>query len=237
MIKKIPCEKMGESNLDWLKSKLHFSFADYYNEKNINFGVLRILNDNIIISNKGFLPHSHRDMEIISYVVNGQVLHKDSIGNEVLLERGHVQYLSAGKGVSHSEINTGNEELRLLQIWILPNKLNHNPIYKSHKFNWEERKDKFLYLVSNINGEAPIKINQDVNIYAIELSTDKITEFPIKKGRQAYIVQIEGNSLINDNLELKERDGLEVIGESIKIKSLKNSHIIIIEMFERMDLK
>lgn len=237
MIKKLLVEKMGESNLGWLKSKFHFSFAEYYNEKNINFGVLRVMNDDLIASHTGFSPHPHRDMEIISYVVKGKLSHKDSIGNESVLERGEVQYMSAGTGIMHSELNKHDEELRILQIWILPDKLNYKPNYGNYKFKWEDRVNKFLHFVSGQKGNAPIKINQDVNFYVTELFENKEIDFEIKQRRQAYVVQIEGKSLINNEIELKEKDGLETIGESLKIKAIEKSHILIIEMLERMDLK
>ena len=236
MIRRIPMENMGGSNLGWLKSKFHFSFAEYYNEENINFGVVRVINDDIIAGGGGFPSHPHRDMEIISYMVDGKLTHKDSMGNESSIARGEVQYMSAGTGVMHSEYNKESEEARLLQIWILPDKRNHTPNYGEYKFKWEEREDKFLHMVSSKEGDAPIKINQDVNFYVIELSKDKEEKFEIKSGRQAYMVQIEGSSAVN-GIELKTRDGLESIGESLEIKALEKSHILIIEMLERDDLK
>lgn len=236
MIRRLPVEKMGGSDLGWLKSKFHFSFAEYYNEKNINFGVLRVINDDIIAEGGGFPTHPHRDMEIISYVIDGRLTHKDSMGNESSIARGEVQYMSAGTGVTHSEYNKDPEEARLLQIWILPDKRNHIPNYGEYKFKWNEREDKFLHMVSSKEGDAPVKINQDVNFYVIELSKDKEEKFEIKSGRQAYMVQIEGSSVVN-GIELNMRDGLESIGESLEIKALEKSHILIIEMQERDDLK
>lgn len=236
MIRKLPEEKMGGSDLGWLKSKFHFSFAEYYNEKNINFGVLRVINDDLIAPGTGFPTHPHRDMEIVSYVVDGYLTHKDSMGNESSIKRGEVQYMSAGTGVTHSEYNKHEEELRLLQIWILPDRKNHIPAYGEYKFEWSERENKFLHFVSRKDGEAPIKVNQDVNFYVIEMEKGKEETFEIKEGRQAYLVLIEGTAVIN-SISLNARDGLESIGESLKIKSNEKSHILIIEMEERDDLK
>ncbi|MFB0917501.1 MAG: pirin family protein, partial [Clostridiaceae bacterium] len=129
MIKRIDNTKMGRSNLGWLNSLFHFSFAEYYNPKNINFGVLRVVNDDLILSNTGFPTHPHRDMEIVSYVVNGALTHGDSMGNKNTITRGHVQYMSAGTGVTHSEYNYSDETARFLQIWILPDKRGHLPQY------------------------------------------------------------------------------------------------------------
>lgn len=229
MLRKIESENMGISNLGWLKSKFHFSFAEYYNPDNINFGVLRVINDDLIQSNTGFDTHPHRDMEIISYVVNGELTHGDSMGNKNTITRGHVQYMSAGTGVYHSEHNLGKDTSRLLQIWILPDKKGYTPNYGDYRFEWEARKNKWLHMVSSKEGEAPIKINQDANIYSLELDTEKEINFPVKDGRQAYLVQIEGASEVNSIL-LNGRDAMEIIEEDILIKAKETSHILIIEM-------
>ena len=229
MLRKIESKNMGSSNLGWLKSTFHFSFAQYYNPKNMNFGVLRVINDDLVEANTGFDTHPHRDMEIISYVVNGQLTHGDSMGNKNTLSRGHVQYMSAGTGVYHSEHNLGKDTLRVLQIWILPDKADHEPNYGDFRFNWDDRKNKWLHMVSSKSGNGQIKINQDINIYSTELEKGKEISFPVKAGRQAYLVQIEGSSLINQ-IHLNERDGMEIVEEDILIKAEKSSHLLIIEM-------
>lgn len=229
MLRKIDSNNMGSSNLGWLRSKFHFSFAEYYNPNNMNFGVLRVINDDLIQPNTGFGTHPHRDMEIISYVVNGELTHGDSIGNKNTISRGHAQYMSAGTGVHHSEHNLGKDTLRLLQIWILPDKQDYKPDYGDYRFNWEDRQNKWLHMVSSKEGSAPIKINQDMNIYVIELEEGKDIDFKVNEGRQAYLVQIEGNSIINE-IELNERDGMEIVEENILIKAKKTSHILILEM-------
>ena len=236
MLRRLPVEKMGESNLGWLRSKFHFSFAEYYNEENINFGVLRVINDDYIAPGTGFPTHPHRDMEIISYVIEGKLTHKDSMGNESTLERGEVQYMSAGTGVTHSEYNKHAEDTRILQIWVLPDRKGHTPNYGEYKFKYEDRIGKWLHFVSSKEGDAPIKVNQDVNFYVTEIEAGKEMEFEVKEGRQAYVVQIEGKSEINSTA-MNPRDGLETIGESLKIAALEKSHILVIEMKEREDLK
>ncbi|KZL90383.1 pirin family protein [Clostridium magnum] len=229
MLKKIESRNMGSSNLGWLRSKFHFSFAEYYNPDNMNFGVLRVINDDLVEAGTGFDTHPHRNMEIISYVVNGELTHGDSMGNKNTITRGHVQYMSAGTGVYHSEHNLGKEELRFLQIWILPDKKNYKPNYGDYKFNWNDRQNTWLHMVSSKDGNAPIKINQDMNIYSLELEKGKEISFPVKEGRQAYLVQIEGSSIINHIL-LADRDGMEIIEEDISIRSEQTSHILILEM-------
>ena len=196
MIRKLDNNKMGSSDLGWLKSKFHFSFADYYNPNNIKFGVLRVLNDDRVETNTGFDTHPHRDMEIISYVVDGELTHGDSMGNKRTLSRGHVQYMSAGTGVYHSEHNYGSNLLRFLQIWIIPDNKGYTPSYGDYMFDWHLRKNNWLHIVSGMDGNAPIKINQDANFYVLELETGKDIKFPVAEDRQAYLVQIEGRSRI-----------------------------------------
>ena len=230
MLRKIDHNNMGRSNLGWLNSLFHFSFAEYYNPKNINFGVLRVINDDLIAAGTGFDTHPHRDMEIVSYVVEGDLTHADSMGNSQTVSRGHVQYMSAGTGVLHSEHNRGDKLLRLLQIWIIPDQRGYQPNYGDYKYNWEDRHNQWLHIVSNKEGDAPVKVNQDVNFYALELEKDKEISFPVKEGRQAYLVQIEGQSEIN-SIALDGRDGLEIVEEDIQIKAVTdNAHFLVIEM-------
>ncbi len=229
MLKKIDSKNMGSSNQGWLRSIFHFSFAEYYNPENIHFGVLRVINDDLIDGGTGFDTHPHRDMEIISYVVNGELTHGDSMGNKNTITRGHVQYMSAGTGVFHSEHNLGVEELRFLQIWIFPDKKGYKPNYGDYRFEWKDRHNQWLHMVSSSNGNAPIKINQDMNIYSIELDKGKETNFTVGEGRQAYLVQIEGSSLIN-GIQLHDRDGIEIEEEILEVKAEETSHMLILEM-------
>ena len=170
-------------------------------------------------------------MEIISYVVNGEITHKDSMGNAETLKRGEVQYLSAGDGIYHSEHNWNKtEDLRLLQIWIVPPKQGLPRLYGSKKFNALERKNKLLNIVSSQEGTADIKIYQDVNIYVSELEIKKSLDFEIKENRQVYFVQIEGSSNINE-ITLNAGDAMEIVDiKKIEIKALENSHFLFIEM-------
>lgn len=229
MLRKLDVKNMGKSNLGWLQSIFHFSFADYQNPKNINFGVLRVINDDLIAPNEGFDMHPHKDMEIISYILEGELTHKDSMGNERSLSRGHIQYMSAGTGVFHSEHNFGRDTLRILQIWIFPDKRNYTPNYGDYMFDWNLRVNQWLKVVSGKEGDAPIKINQDANIYVLELSEGNEIEFPVNKGRQAYLVQAEGSSTINQ-VELNAKDAMEIVEEDIRIKANKTSNFLVIEM-------
>lgn len=229
MIKRIDHKTMGKSNKGWLKSIFHFSFAEYYNPENLSFGVLRVLNDDLVEVEEGFGTHPHQNMEIISYVVEGELTHQDSMKNKNTLKRGEVQYMSAGTGVYHSEYNQGNQTLRFLQIWIMPDKAGYTPNYGDYKFAWEDRKNEWLQIVTGSKGNAPIRIHQDANIYVVELDKDKEISFKVEAGRQAYLVQIEGNSMIQQEA-MNPKDALEVIEEDLQIKASEKSHILVIEM-------
>jgi quercetin 2,3-dioxygenase len=216
MIKKLPKQNMGKSNLGWLQSRFHFSFAEYRNPKNINFGVLRVLNDDLVEAKTGFEMHPHENMEIISYIVDGEITHKDSMGNSETLKRGEVQYLSAGDGIYHSEKNESDKILRLLQIWVFPPQKGLPRLYGSKRYSKEQ------------DGNCDIKIYQDVNIYVSEF--DKPLEYEIKENRQIYFVQIEGSSTVN-GVALDFGDAMEITDEDkIVINPISKSHILFIEM-------
>ncbi len=231
MLKKLPKGNMGTSNLGWLQSRFHFSFAEYRNYDNMNFGVLRVLNDDLIKAQSGFDTHPHQNMEIISYVVKGEISHKDSMGNEEVVKRGQVQYLSAGNGISHSEYNKHESDtLRLLQIWILPPKDSLPKLYGQENYKEEQRKNTLLNIVSSQDGDAKIKIHQDINMYVSELDKNKTLEYQIKDKRQVYFVQIESSSNIN-GLRLNNGDAMEITEENtLKIEALEPSHFLFIEM-------
>ena len=229
MLRKLDHRYMGGAIYNWLETTYHFSFANYYNEANLNFGVLRVLNDDIIAPHTGFESHSHQDMEILTYVIDGELTHKDSLGNDGVLRRGQMQYMSDGTGVTHSEYNKGDDPLRILQIWITPNKTGHQPTYGEYHFDWESRHNQWLHMVSDIHGDAPITINQDVNIYSILLDENNTADINVAFGRQAYLMQIEGFSTAN-GIALKEKDALEIIEDSIHIAATHTSHFIVIDM-------
>lgn len=235
MLKKLPKENMGSSKLGWLESRFHFSFADYRNYDNMNFGVLRVLNDDIIHPSSGFDMHPHHDMEIISYIVDGEITHKDSMGNSETLKRGEVQYMSAGSGIVHAEHNASQDkDLRLLQIWIVPPEKNLPVLYGSHMYTKEQRENRILNIVSSLEGNAEVKLHQDVNIYVSELEEGKSVEFRLNKTRQVYFVQIEGSSKVNGTV-LDNGDAMEIRQEvNLEIKALHNSHFLFIEMPESL---
>ncbi|MDR3321692.1 MAG: pirin family protein [Synergistaceae bacterium] len=230
MQRHIESKKMGHGKHAWLDSTHHFSFADYYNPDNIQFGVLRVLNDDIVAPGTGFGTHPHRDMEIISYVINGELTHEDSMKNKRTLSRGQVQYMSAGTGVTHSEYNLGGETLRFLQIWIFPDKKGCAPNYGDHKFAWADRENKWLLLADGKQDSgAPIHVHADIGAYAAELSKGGEIALKVAGGRQAYLVLIEGAAEIG-KFSLSAKDAMEIIEEDVTIKAAETSHILVIQM-------
>ncbi|WP_345993729.1 pirin family protein [Sulfurimonas sp. HSL-1716] len=237
MLEKIEKDKMFVSNQGWLRSRFHFSFAEYRDYDNMKFGVLRVLNDDIVHPQSGFPMHPHRDMEIISYIVEGEMTHKDSMGNEKTLHRGDVQYMSAGEGIYHSEYNNHKtDDLRLLQIWILPPRKGLSKIYDDASFGYEERKNRLLHIVSDEEGDAKVKIHQNVNIYVCELDAGRNILHSIKENRQLYFVQIEGTADVNGlhpqgTLHVDSGDAIKITQESrLHISALSDAHFLFIEM-------
>jgi redox-sensitive bicupin YhaK (pirin superfamily) len=241
MIKLIKHEDMGRARHGWLDSHHHFSFASYYNPANIQFGVLRVLNDDIVQPGTGFDLHPHENMEIISYVIDGELTHGDSMGNERTLGRGEVQYMSAGTGVWHSEYNHGSAPHRFFQIWFLPDAAGYKPNYGDMRFAWEARVGKWLHIATwdkaaDKNGSptgdtatTPIGIHQDINMYATYLEDGASLPFEVAPDRQAYLVVAEGAALVNGTL-VGQRDALEIVGENVTVEAPKSAHIVVIEM-------
>ncbi|MDR2475773.1 MAG: pirin family protein [Bacteroidales bacterium] len=234
MIRNIDSKKMGRGIHGWLDSHFHFSFAEYYNPQNVHFGILRVVNDDIVQPQTGFDMHPHRDMEIISYVVEGELSHEDSHGNRRTLTRGQSQYMSAGTGIWHSEYNWKKKDpLRFLQIWIFPDEKNLEPNYGDYRFEFEDRRDKWMPIASSMNNEAssaPIKIHADINAYATIMSAEKTQHFEVGQGRQAYLVLIEGSATVN-GIALSMRDAAEIVEESITLATTgEEAHFLIIEM-------
>jgi quercetin 2,3-dioxygenase len=214
------------TNKNWLKSRLHFSFAEYHNNDNTNFGVMRVMNDDLVQPKRGFGTHSHGNMEIITYIVHGELTHQDSLGTKETLGRGSIQFMTAGTGVRHSEYNHGNNPLRFIQTWIQPSKSGLSPKYGSFQAPEKGPTNEVVHLVSenaaSTTGEhgavsAPVQINQDVDVHAAELELGETVTMEIPAGRQAYLLCVEGKLDINGS-ELSKYDACEVFqGGTLKI--------------------
>jgi len=227
------------TNKNWLKSRFHFSFAEYSNPRNTGFGILRVMNDDLVQPNRGFGTHPHRDMEICTYIVEGKLTHKDSMGTQETLERGAVQFMTAGTGVSHSEHNLDKSNpLRFIQIWIQPRRSGLKPNYGSAIGDYQTRENKWAHLVSDVSSSVstPIKINQDANIHVTEVAPGKSAEFQLQDGRQGYLLCMEGTAVVTGNhgSEILERhDAAEVFGSNtFQVTSQDTSpiHMLFIEM-------
>lgn len=232
MIKCICSRHMGKSEKDWLHSTFHFSFAEYYHPDNLQFGALRVVNDDLFDPYSGFDIHPHKDMEIVSYVIDGVLTHQDSMGNRRELTRGQVQYMSAGTGVYHSEHNLTEEPLRFLQIWIFPDKENYVPQYGDYQYQWEERENKWLKIVSGNKEKAPVSVHQDVEISVISIEAGKQQTYSLDTGRKAYLIQIEGSGLINNHV-LEEKDAAKIVGERVvNLSATTRAHYILFDLAE-----
>jgi redox-sensitive bicupin YhaK (pirin superfamily) len=228
---KIQAKDIYVGEFDWHIGRFHFPFADYDDPENGQFGVLEALNDFELDPGTGFETHPHHEMEIISYCVEGNLDHVDSTGKKNSISRGDVQYLCAGTGVTHSEMNsTIDGSLRFLQIWITPNKKELSPNYHSKKFSENPRKNEFQLVASGETLDSAIKIQQDANIYVAEL--EKYKQLPIVNHeiRQSYLLCLEGN-LAGNGVNLIKGDALKLRGkEHLTLTALEESHILMVEM-------
>ena len=221
----------GYADLGWLRSYHTFSFASYQNSERINFGMLRVLNDDVVQPEMGFGTHPHRNMEIISIPISGALSHTDSIGNKRSIEVGEVQIMSAGNGLKHSEFNDSKiDAVNFLQLWIIPEIENITPYYNQKIFETLERKNKFQVLVSpkdkQVVGSLPI--NQQGYISMIDLDKGFETAYNLKNG--AYFFLIEGEVLIEGEI-LEKRDAIGVIEKNkVNIKANKSSKLLIIDV-------
>ena len=221
----------GYANHGWLKSHHTFSFASYQNQERMNFGMLRVLNDDVVQPKMGFGTHPHRNMEIISIPISGALSHKDSMDNKRAIEVGEVQVMSAGTGLTHSEFNDSKtDEVNFLQLWIMPEKQEVEPYYNQKFFDEADRKNKFQTLVSpkdkQIEGSLPI--NQQGYIYMIDLEEGFETEYQLKNG--AYFFLIDGEvSVADEILEKRDAIGVEDV-EKVTVKATKNSKLLVIDV-------
>ena len=221
----------GFANHGWLQSYHTFSFAGYHNPERMNFGMLRVLNDDIVKPKMGFGTHPHNNMEIISIPISGALSHKDSMNNQRSIEVGEVQVMSAGTGLTHSEFNdSSTDEVNFLQLWIFPEQQNVTPYYNQKKFESTERKNKFQSLISpktqQIEGSLPV--SQQAYIFMVDLDTDFEIEYKLKNG--AYFFLIDGEISIADET-LEKRDAIGIYETNkVTIKAKKESKLLVIDV-------
>jgi redox-sensitive bicupin YhaK (pirin superfamily) len=225
----------GTADYGWLKANYSFSFANYYNPKHINFGALRVLNDDIIEKGMGFGTHPHNNMEIITIPLQGSLKHKDSMSNTwIPIQTGEVQVMSAGKGIQHSEMNNSTtEKINLFQIWIIPNEQGVEPRYDQKKFNVLERKNKLQIMVTSVNNDhsGSLKIHQEAQISRIDLDSNSSFEYNlISESNGVFIMNIAGSIKI-DNEILTDRDAIKIEQvDKFQINTIKDSQLLFIEV-------
>lgn len=222
----------GHADHGWLKSHHSFSFANYFNPERMGFGLLRVINDDIIAPSRGFGTHPHQNMEIISVPIYGELKHKDTMGNEYVIRKGEIQAMSAGSGVAHSEFNNSlTEHANFLQIWVLPKEKNINPRYSQKEFDEKRKKNQFQLIVSPSGEKGSVAINQDAYFSLTGLDQGhKLVYSKYKQENGVYFFVIKGNPRVADQ-ELRERDGLGVTHlDQIEISALEDSEILIMEV-------
>ena len=235
MIEIIPSETRGSANHGWLDSKHSFSFADYYDPGRMGFGPLRVINEDKVEPSKGFGTHPHRDMEILTYVIDGELEHKDSMGNGSTIRPGDVQRMTAGTGVLHSEFNPSTENrTHFLQIWILPEKNGLAPSYEQTYFGDEKKRNRWCLLGSRDGREGSVSIHQDVELSATVLDAGTAIDYAFAEGRRGYLQLVSGCLTIRtegreDRLEAGDGVALEGIG-LLKVRADEESELLLFDM-------
>ena len=231
MIELRPYNELGGAQHGWLDTRHHFSFADYYNPKRMSWGQLRVWNDDIIAAHTGFPAHPHRDMEIITYVRSGAITHQDSLGNRGRTEAGDVQVMSAGSGITHSEMNEENEATQLFQIWIMPDEKGLPPSWGTKPFPKEQRSGSFITLASGLPGDTDaLPIRANARLVAATLKAGQSTEYHIAPGRKVYLVPASGEIEIN-GVVAAAGDGVAISDESLlKVSAQQDSEIVLVDV-------
>jgi redox-sensitive bicupin YhaK (pirin superfamily) len=221
----------GHADHGWLNSHHTFSFANYYDEKHMGFRGLRVINDDRVEGGQGFGTHPHRDMEIISYVLDGALAHKDSMGTGETIRPGDVQRMSAGTGVLHSEYNASRvDEVHFLQIWLLPAKRNVLPSYEQKTFTDADKRGKLALVASPEGRDGSVTINADARVYAGIFDNGHTAELPIAAGRGAWVHVARGKVRVNGQ-ELGEGDGVAIENErAIRIEGVDEGEVLAFDL-------
>ena len=230
MIELRPFGRLGGGNHGWLQSKFHFSFADYHDDTRMNWGRLRVWNDDEIAAGSGFAPHPHANMEIVTYVTQGAITHKDSLGNTGRTEAGDVQVMSAGSGIQHSEYNLEKETTKLFQIWILPDQRGGAPSWGARPFPKDERAGQFVTLASGRADDTDVlPIRADARVVGATLKAGETAEYKLGAGRYAYLVPARGSIAVNGT-NAGTRDGLAIADEDVlRVTALEDSEIVLVD--------
>lgn len=221
----------GHAHHGWLDTRHTFSFADYYDPAHMGFRSLRVINEDHVAPGRGFGAHPHRDMEILTYVVSGAVQHADSMGNRAVVRPGEIQRMTAGTGVTHSEINPSPaEELHLLQIWIQPDRRGYEPGYEQVSYAERDRNGRFVQLAAREPESGAVRIHQDVALYAAALERGAAVSHDLAPGRHAWLQVVSGDVEVGGNT-LREGDGLAVSDESrVTVTGVEPAEILLFDL-------
>jgi quercetin 2,3-dioxygenase len=228
MIQVRPSNERGHNKLAWLDSRFTFSFDQYYDPEHMQFRSLRVLNEDIIAPGQGFGMHPHRDMEILTWILDGALEHRDSMGTGAVIRPGELQHMTAGSGILHSEFNPSpKDSTHLLQIWIVPDRKNLKPQYEQLTFPDKDLRGKF-HLVAG--PEAPVSIHQDANLYIARLNEGEQTKHSLKAGRSAWMQVSHGTVAVNGT-KLKAGDGAAISEESeVRVEATKPSEVLLFDL-------
>lgn len=231
MVELRPYRELGGAQHGWLDARHHFSFAEYYDPKRMHWGNLRVWNDDTIAAHSGFPPHSHRDMEIITYVRKGAITHQDNLGNKGRTEAGDVQVMSAGTGIAHSEMNEEGEATQIFQIWIMPNEKGLPPAWGTKPFPKGERSGSFITLASGLPGDADaLPIRANARLVAATLKAGQSADYQIAAGRKVYLVPASGRLEINGVIATAG-DGVAISDERLlQVSAQEDSEIVLVDV-------
>lgn len=225
-------EERGAANHGWLDTKYSFSFSNYYDQNFMGFGPLRVINDDRIAGGGGFPTHPHDNMEIVTYVLEGALAHKDSMGNGTTINAGDVQRMSAGTGVRHSEFNASDKiGVHLLQIWIMPDKEGYEPSYEQKQFSRADKLGNLRLVASNDGRDGSVTIQQKANIYAAIFNDGDNAELNLAKGQGVWVQVAKGGLVIVNDTELKQGDGLAIWEtDKVTIKGKEEAEFLVFEL-------
>jgi redox-sensitive bicupin YhaK (pirin superfamily) len=231
MLKIRPAGERGHAEHGWLNSYHSFSFADYYDPAHMGFRSLRVINEDRVAPGQGFGRHSHRDMEIISYVLDGALEHKDSIGTGSIIRPGDVQRMSAGTGVAHSEYNASRSEaVHFLQIWLLPNQRGMAPSYEQQTFGPEQKQGRLRVVASPDGRDGSVTLHADASLYAGLFDAGESAELELAPGRQAWVQVARGNVRVNGQA-LQAGDGAAITSEArVRVEGMDGGEVLLFDL-------
>ncbi|GLQ94905.1 pirin family protein [Dyella acidisoli] len=230
MIERRTFDSLGGADHGWLKAKHHFSFASYGDPKRMGWGALRVWNDDTIAPQTGFPAHPHADMEIITYVREGAITHRDNLGNQGRTVAGDVQVMSAGSGIMHSEYNLEQDATRIFQIWIIPDERGRAPSWGTKPFPAGDRSGRFVALASGMDGDADaLPLRTNARVLGATLKAGETAQYTLDKRRYAYLVPAKGVVEVN-GVRLDTRDGAAIRDEtSLEVKALEDAELVLVD--------